>query len=216
MESSLEKVNAQFANESKNYDDNLRLKLHRALSWLNAADSQKENFDFCFISLWIAVNAIYANKLDDSGERDGLNNFLQMVCSLDTEKELYALVWNTFSDNVRLFLKNKFIFQPFWDEHNEGKNTENWKLAFDRENKRAVKAMAQQNTSAILHIVFRRLYTLRNQILHGGASFESSVNRGQKKEACTFLLNVLPIILKIIMEHYSRDWGKPYYPLVTE
>lgn len=216
MESVLKEINLQFKNESENYNDDLRLKLHRALSWLNAADSQKENLDFCFISLWIAMNAIYADELDDAGDRDGLHNFLQTVCNLDGEKELYTLVWNTFSDNLRLFLQNKFIFQPFWDEHNAGKNTGKWKTLFVRENKRALTAIAQQNTSAILHIIFRRLYTLRNQILHGGASFESSVNKGQKKEACTFLLNVLPLILKIIMGHYSHDWGKPYYPLITE
>lgn len=216
MESVLQEINRQFENESKNYNDNIRLKLHRALSWLNAADSQKGNLDFCFISLWIAVNAIYADELGETGDRDGLHRFLQTVCDLDTDKELYALVWNTFSDNLRLFLQNKFIFQPFWDEHNASENTEKWKERFKYENKQALSAIAKQNTAAILHIVFRRLYTLRNQILHGGASFESSVNNGQKKEACTFLSNVLPIVLKIIMQHYSRDWGKPYYPLITE
>lgn len=215
MDTALEKINQQFKNESKNYDDNLRLKLHRSLSWLNEADYQKDNFDVCFIFLWIALNAVYADELRELGDKSGLHSFLQKVCSLDNEKELETLVWNSFSGNIRIFLNNKFIFQPFWDDINAGTNKKKWKALFEWENKQASTAIAKQNTSALLNIIFRRLYTLRNQILHGGSSFKSSVNIAQKKEACTFLLNILPVILKIIMQNYSQDWGKPYYPVVN-
>lgn len=136
--------------------------------------------------------------------------------NLDKKQELFSLVWNTFSDNIRIFLSNKFIFQPFWDEQNNLNAEKDWQVSFRNENKRAFKAIAEQNTSTTLNILFKRLYTLRNQILHGGASFNSSVNTAQKKEACTFLLNILPAIIKIIMDNCSEDWGKPYYPLITE
>ncbi|MEL3909302.1 MAG: HEPN domain-containing protein [Treponemataceae bacterium] len=209
-------MNEDFKNNSANYDGNLRLKLYRALSWLNEADRQKDCLDFCFISLWISFNAVYADELSFFQGRQDLKAFLKKVCSLDKNNILYSLVWNNFSNNIRLFLKNKFIFQPFWDALNNPKKEQakNWEKEFKRDNKRALKAMGDLDTAKILNIIFGRLYTLRNQILHGGATFESSTNIAQKKEACTFLLNILPAIIKIIMDNAGVNWGQAYYPVV--
>ncbi len=217
MNSVLQELNEQYNNSQKTYSDNLRLKLHRSLSWLNQAEEQKENYDFCFISLWISFNAIYADDFGSLSDKSDVSKFLKKICLLDADKELYTLVWTTFSGNIRIFLNNKFIFQPFWDvNNNPSENKKRWQGPFELEKRRAFSAMATQNTSVILNIIFRRLYTLRNQILHGGASYNSSVNTNQKKEACSFLLNILPVIIKIIMNHSEEDWGKPYYPVIKE
>lgn len=67
-------------------------------------------------------------------------------------------------------LDNRYVLQPFWDYKN-GKITENeWKEDFDKNNKKALTALANQDTYNILLVVFDRLYTLRNQIVHGGAT----------------------------------------------
>lgn len=214
----LNEVNDIFKNNSKNFDDNLRLKLYRALSWLNEAEEQKENLDFCFVSLWISFNAIYADELNFTGDRQGVKDFLQKIASFDDEKILHSILWNNFSNSIRVFLNNKFIFQKFWDDLNNFKEqkTSTWKEDFVKENKKAFQAMADLKTAQTLNIVFSRLYTLRNQILHGGATFNSSVNKKQKEDACKFLLNVLPAILKIIINNSGQNWGKPYYPVIDD
>ena len=218
MQDNISEINEQFKKESKAYEDSLRLKLHRALSWLNEASEQKDNMDFCFIALWISFNAIYADELNYLGDKGRLDEFLKKICKLDKNKELYSLVWDTFSGNIRVFLNNKFIFQPFWDDQNNltPKIESSWQERFEGENKKAFKAIGEQNTATTINIIFKRLYTLRNQILHGGASFNSSVNVSQKKQACIFLLNILPAIIKIIMDNYEQDWGIPYYPVIKE
>lgn len=218
MENNLKEINEKFEKESSVYDDSLRLKLHRALSWLNEAEKQKDDMDFCFIALWISFNAIYADEFNSLGDKSGVSKFLKKICRLDTDKKLDCLVWNNFSGNIRIFLNNKFIFQPFWNEQNNSaaKTETPWQTRFEYENKKAFKAVTEQNTSTTLNIIFRRLYTLRNQIIHGGSSFNSSVNVAQKKEACTFLLNILPAVIKIIMDNHKEDWGEPYYPLIKE
>ena len=96
MQVSIIEINEQFKKESKNYEDSLRLKLHRALSWLNEADRQKENADLCFIFLWISFNAVYADELNSLGDRSGVSEFLKNVCKLDKTGKLYSLVWDTF------------------------------------------------------------------------------------------------------------------------
>ena len=111
-------------------------------------------------------------------------------------------------------LDNRYVFQPFWDYKN-GKITENaWKEYFDKNNKKALTALANQDTYNILLVVFDRLYTLRNQIVHGGATSNSKVNRSQVKDGCQILLALIPAIIQTVLDNASNDWGKPFYPVV--
>ncbi|QSH96055.1 HEPN domain-containing protein [Treponema phagedenis] len=151
---------------------------------------RQDDLDFCFISLWISFNAIYADDLNEIGDRSAVTGFLKKLSDLDTDKLLYALVWDTFSDNIRILLNNQYSFQPFWDEYNKPKTTtvNSWEERFESEKKKVTKAMGTQNTAHLLTIVFRRLYTLRNQIIHGGATYNSSTNQSQKKKLADFCL----------------------------
>ncbi len=214
----IQDLEAKFKNNSENYPDSLRLKLHRAISWLKSAEEHSDDLDFCFVSLWIAINAIYSDDFNVLGDKSNLFSFLNKVCRLDSELRINALVWQTFSNNIRVLLNNKFTFQPFWDEYNtyeKDKITEKWKDDFEYEKKRFTKAISKQNTAELLCIVFRRLYTIRNQIIHGGASYKSSKNIPQKKDACNFLIKVMPVIVDIMMDNPTQNWGKPYYPVVV-
>ncbi|MGX2987135.1 hypothetical protein [Ursidibacter sp. B-7004-1] len=65
--------------------------------------------------------------------------------------------------------------------------------------------------------MFGRLYTLRNQIIHGGATYNSRVNREQLRDGCNVLKLLIPAMLQIMMENHSEiDWGKPFYPVVKD
>jgi hypothetical protein len=70
----------------------------------------------------------------------------------------------------RLLLDNRYIYQDFWNYRN-GKLTETaWQRNFADANKAARTALAQRDTATVLSIVLSRLYTLRNQLMHGGAT----------------------------------------------
>jgi len=70
------------------------------------------------------------------------------------------------------------------------------------------------NTATVLSVLFSRLYTLRNQIMHGGATFNSSANR-QQLRYCTNILDLLvPTIIEIMMNNPNDLWGEPVYPYV--
>ncbi len=218
MKVKIEELKAKFKTDSQNYPKGLPIRLHRAISWLKEAEARKTDLDFCFISLWIAFNAIYADELSDLGERSNFRSFLTKIVQLDSRKFLESLVWDIFSNNTRILLDNQFTFQPFWDAYNQfgaEKAKGKWEKAFEDEKHSVKVAISKQKTARLLHIVFRRLYTVRNQIIHGGATYNSSKNISQKKDACQFLLNILPVIVEIMMENYNEDWGKPYYPVVN-
>ena len=77
-------------------------------------------------------------------------------------------------------------------------------------------ALEEKKTDKVLTGLFQRLYTLRNQILHGGSTFNSKVNREQVKDGCNILSFLIPVMLEIMMKHHDDiEWGKPFYPVIN-
>ena len=70
----------------------------------------------------------------------------------------------------------------------------------------------RNDTHYILDKIFRRLYVLRNQIFHGGATWKGKLNRQQVKDGSGLLSYLLPVILSIMMENPNEDWGTLAYP----
>lgn len=80
----------------------------------------------------------------------------------------------------------------------------------------ANKALGTKNTSFVLNIIFSRLYTLRNQILHGGATWNSQVNRDQIRDGVNILAMIVPAIISIMMDNPKTLWGDPCYPVIDD
>jgi len=172
--------------------------------------------------LLIAFNAAYANELDDSmrfSEQETFKNFIKRLCELDKDSHLANLVWHEFTGSIRVLLTNKYVFKPFWDFHREKQNNNvtelKWQKSFKNANIKAHKALGNKDTQAVLAIIFSRLYTLRNQLLHGGATYNSSTNREQMRDAVAFLSKFVPIIINIMLENGDVIWGDACFPVVA-
>ena len=200
------------------------LRMHRALSWLQRAEAAGSDDDVAFVCLWIGFNAAYAQDMGEgagtmASERQSFRNFMADLCVLDTDKALSALVWQVFPGPIRVLLDNQYVFQPFWDALNnprsDGSIPEHWREAFDDARQRVHRALAQQDTERVLYEVFVRLYTLRNQLMHGGATWNSSVNRAQVRDGRALLARLLPVMLGVMMDNPAQFEGRPFYPVVT-
>ena len=217
MDINYQSLKAQQREERDGYSINLALRVHRALSWLNRAEQAEGDQDAQFIFLWIAFNAAYANEIDDHHrftEQQTFLNFITRLCELDSHNNLSNLVWSEFTGSIRVLLANKFVFQPFWDFQNQKKTEEQWLEDFKKASAFANKALGHKNTPAVLSVIFSRLYTLRNQTMHGGATWNSAVNREQMRDAVSFLSKFVPFIIKIMMDNANNVWGEPCYPVV--
>lgn len=193
------------------------IRLHRAISWLKAAEEQEKSPDFRLVSLWIACNSLYAiDELtpEATQERERFGTLVDKLLRLDEEKRLYALIWNKFSGPIRLLIENKYVYSPFWEYHRGG--NKNWEKGFRQSIIDANNALACQNVNYLMRIVLDRLYVLRNQIVHGGATYKSKINRAQVRDGANILMNLLPIMIEIIMLNPKQDWGKIFYPPIGE
>jgi hypothetical protein len=198
------------------YPANLNLRIHRALSWWQRA-GQCDDDDGRFIFLWIAFNAAYAQDLSEnfrSSARASFRAFFEKLCGLDRENRIGSLVWQEFSSGIRVLLDTPFVLQSFWDFHS-GKIAEaQWQERFAADKKTAARALAGGNTPALLGVVFSRLYTLRNQLMHGGATWNSSVNRKQLHDCAELLGKLVPLIIELMLDHPKTLWGDACYPVV--
>jgi hypothetical protein len=70
------------------------------------------------------------------------------------------------------------------------------------------------HTDTVLSIVIDRLYVLRNQLVHGGATWNSSINRAQVKDGAQILLAIVPIVIELMLDHPAEDFGAILYPVV--
>lgn len=198
------------------FTDSLRLRTHRALSWLQRAE-MAEDLDGRFIFLWIAFNAAYATEVDASlrsSTQDHFREFFQRICQLDSEKVLEKLVWQEFTGNIRTLLDNPYVFQSFWEWQAGALSEEGWRDRFRRAKTQAGEALAAGDTARLLMLVFQRLYTMRNQLIHGGATWNSFVNREQMLDSTRLLHKVVPLIILIMMQHETEEWGRCYFPVV--
>ncbi|HET6568212.1 MAG TPA: hypothetical protein VFG50_09620 [Rhodothermales bacterium] len=165
---------------------------HRALSWLERAQIEPSDADARFLFLWIAFNAAYAREIPERArfsERRVRMNFLRELIAADEEGLLYAAVWRHFPRSIRVFLDNKYVFQPFWDFQTGRITEDEW------ESKGA---------------------WLRNQLVHGGATWNSGTNRSQVADGVRIMDVLAPIVIHLLMRESGRAWGEPRYPVIVQ
>ncbi|MCL7744271.1 hypothetical protein LV476_04805 [Guyparkeria hydrothermalis] len=200
------------------YGENLGLRVHRALSWLQRAELADDP-DGQFIFLWVAFNAAYANEIDGEAGRTqqkAFGEFLRKLQGLDDKGLLDRLVWQEFPKSIRLLLDNRYVFASFWDWQKGKIDAATWEERFRKGKAAANAALANQDTATVLAIVLRRTYILRNQIIHGGATWNSQVNRRQVHDCVQLLCQLVPAVVEIMMNHSDTLWGDASYPVVKD
>jgi len=195
----------------------LALRTHRALSWLRRAEQEEDDGDARFLFLWIAFNAAYANEIHDHQlftEQEKLHNFLKRLVDSDVDKQIYKVIWSEFPDSIRVLIDNQYVFKPFWDFHNGLIDQESWENAFDKNKRAASTALGKMDTTKVMGIIFGRLYVLRNQLIHGGSTWNSTVNRDQIRDGENIMGRLVPVIIYLMMKYPNQLWGDPIYPVV--
>ena len=70
------------------------------------------------------------------------------------------------------------------------------------------------DTATLLSIVFDRLYVLRNQLIHGEATWNSGVNRAQVKDGTHILLALVSVVIELMLRQPEADFGEILYPVI--
>lgn len=200
------------------FDPKLGLRAHRAISWIQSAEKAANDHDEdgAFISYWIAFNAAYA-KIQQGQQRpqdkELYRSYFDRIVRLDTKNVIRDAVWKQFGSPIRTLLHNQFVYQQFWRWRHGERHHANWRKSFNRDRDAESDAFGKQDTVAVLMTLFDRLYMLRNQLMHGGATWSGKVNRGQVRDGAAIMGALVPHFVDLMMDHPDEDWGEPPYPV---
>lgn len=201
------------------FPETMGLRAHRAISWIGRAEAPGEDDDARFIFLWIAFNAAYADAREFQSvapsERAAFGGYFERLVALDSEKRIYMAIWQRFSGPIKMLLDNRYVFNPFWQHHNGIDGFENWEEKFRSSSRSFTQAFQAGDTAKVLSFVFDRLYVLRNQLVHGGSTWNSGVNRAQVRDGAAILAFLMPVFVDLMMDNPGEEWGKPFYPVVN-
>lgn len=197
--------------------ESTNVRLYRAVSWLICAEEQSKHPDLAFITHWISFNALYAAEADNlspTAERERFRVFIRKLVTNDEDNRVYHILWEKYSGALRVLIENKFLFKFFWD-HQRGQ-TSAWEPGFLKANEAAQRYLSDRKVAEFLEIVLDRLYILRNQLFHGGATFRSGVNRESVKTGVRVLQMLVPVFVDIMMKHPGEEWGNIDFPVVRD
>lgn len=195
---------------------NFGTRIHRAISWVGRAEAEHDDPAASFLFLWIAFNAAYGGERSAMSERDAFETFFRRLERLDRDGRLYSIVWTAFPGAIRLFLDNRYVFRPFWDHIHNNEPDTNWEARFEASRRHFHAAVQRQDTVTILSMLFDRLYVLRNQVMHGGATWNSRVNTDQLREGSDIMTRFVPVMIDLMMDDPDADWGTTMYPVIDD
>jgi len=198
-----------------NQPESLRVRIHRAVSWLARAEQETADPDARYIFLWIAFNAAYASEFGfEQAERRQARQFVERLVALDGEGRLHQALFGQFSGPIRTLVENRHVFEPFWRALREHDGSGAWEVSFAKSKKAALKAVVGGQTATLLAIVLDRLYVLRNQLVHGGATWGGQTNRAQVRDGAAILGTLVPIMLALMMQADGEAFAGIAYPVV--
>lgn len=200
------------------FDPALGLRAHRAISWIRGAEraAADGDEDTAFIGYWIAFNAAYVQLpllQQRRQDKELFREYFERIVRLDAKGVIYEAVWDRFSGPIRTLLENQFVYQPFWHWRHGEAGYRNWRGSFARHWREVNRALAKQDTAAVLKTLFDRLYVLRNQLIHGGATWRGGLNRRQVRDGAAIMAALVPRFVDLMMDHPDEDWGQPPYPV---
>ncbi|MGR3914798.1 MAG: HEPN domain-containing protein [Gammaproteobacteria bacterium] len=212
-------------------ENNTRMK--RALSWLNRCETNSPHEDDArFLFLWIAFNAAHgADENANPGRSDSVaafKKFLGVIVDFDQDKNRLASIALNQKEAFEETMADRFLFQQFWAAEYPRINTrtkrpkKHWHEQFCNENEQMHEklhgeCLSKNQTKHVFRHVFARLYTLRNQIIHGCATWRSKYNPRSLEHGNTILGLCIPVFLEIMLDALKDqkdmdDWGRVSYP----
>lgn len=197
--------------------DQFNLRIQRGLSWFKKAILLDDDLDLQLISLWISFKAIYAQDVQNinfAHDDSTFRGFLSEILQSDQESKIDQLIWGKFSQPIIQIIDSPYVFQSFWDYQNQKISQITWKDAFEIEKKHVHQVVQSKDTFSLLWIIFNRLDVAQSQILRGGSTYNSALNRKQLQDICRIFGAILSAFIYILLENPSVfHLTKPSYPM---
>lgn len=201
---------------------NLRDRLGRSLSWLEAASNLRQDqsqVQVEFIFLFIAFNCLYGKRQYEGAEtkiRQDLEEYFTKILDLHEINKREG--GTTLSEALKRsrycwlqLLEDEYLDNGYWRtaEHRQG-----FKEKYRSQKFSALARLKNREYKELLHVIFSRIVVLRNQIMHGSATYGPKSKGWESIQKATPVLRALVPALRELMcrSGDAVDWPKIPYP----
>ncbi len=189
------------------------VRFHRACSWIRRAEqvTEKTDLDVALLSQWTAFNSLYGQWNESSREpvRDSssLRSFVDRMLARD-ESSFIADVLNDNKPLVISIYDDEYLSRYFWEEPTAKRANKSKKSKYE-----ARTWYLEGNWTMVLDRLIERIYLLRCQLVHGAATYNSSLNRTAIRRCSQMMDHLLRSFLLVWINHAAdEDWGAMCYP----
>jgi hypothetical protein len=111
-------------------------------------------------------------------------------------------------------INNKYVFFEYWQRQLYPDSNVDWELSLSRSVLKANEAEKKGNAYNYLRIVLSRLHVLRNQLIHGAATWNGKTNLQQVQDAAMVMRQFVPLMIDVMMDNPdAEEWGDVLYPV---
>jgi hypothetical protein len=201
-------------------DQGLLDRLQRADSWIQAASAlPPDRLHEAFIFLYIAFNCLYGRRKyegDASQIEEDLDAFFTKVLAMHERdaaegERILTGALKVCREDGAVLIRDRFLVNRYW-RGNQPPATLQPKL--NKEAVGALEALADGDYREYLGLVFHRISVLRNQVMHGCATYGArSYGRASLAKALRVLRVLIPAFYQLARRYgHDLSWDPIPYP----
>lgn len=205
----LGELEALYLDERGKWDEEFRIRVHRAISWLKASEKYADSdIDMSFLGAMNATNACWS---DNKGkDRDGITDMVGLLRGTDSLKQIHKLVMNSGEGKEWsvMLINNEHLYAEYV-EYLRGKASEHeYKERIRKNQESALWALKNHKFDQILTRCLSQCVSLRSQVAHGFSTYESSANRRPLELTASMLRKITLHIIHEMIKSPKKNWGE--------
>jgi len=200
--------------KSSEWDEPVRVRYHRALSWYKSAEKIREvDDDMCLLALVIAMHACYGGSNEHIRSKftsDKWKPFIDNMKDTNESKKIESILRSTDgAEFIKKVVFNKYLHPATYKDDEATAEEKLRKMQSG-----VIYGANNRRDDIVLSIVIGTINVLRNQMAHGAATHDSKLNREVVLLSKEILFKIIPMMIQVIGNNPGKDWGDPNFPVM--
>ena len=214
-EMNLEELDTKYKAQRKSWDEDHRIRVHRAISWLKSSEKYSADPDIAFMGALNAMNALWGQLgVKDKDAIDGMANNLTGTRAMTEIVNIFrtqqGAKWLT------MLIDNKHLYWQYWRFLQGEMDETEYKRKSAQYRQQALRAVREQKHSWLLKAVMTQAVVLRSQVFHGFTTYDSKANREIISLTAKMMRKMAIAIANAQIDEPNRDWGQTPWTFGSE
>ena len=202
----INQIEEAYRENRDSWNEDHRIRVHRAISWLKSADKYQDDPDICFMSAVNAANACWGRPM--THDKDAITMLCKNLEGSGALKKIHSAFRSAEGQRwLMILISNKHLYWQYWrflqgeiDEHEFNVKASGFK-------RYAIKAINEQRYDYLLKSVLHQALAIRGQVFHGFTTYESSANREVLELSALMFRKLISVIVSEMIASPDKDWG---------